>query len=58
MLPDPPEYQPEENLYPYVWARVYLSSHDQCGGWTVDGRDGVPVCACGTVLEAPREAAA
>jgi hypothetical protein len=58
MPPDPPEYQPAEDSYSEVWARVYLSRHVSCDGWTADGRDGVPVCVCGIVLEASGRAAA
>ena len=57
MLPDPPEYQPEENQYPDVWMRVYLSGHANCGAWSIGG-DGVPVCVCGTAMPAAVKAAA
>ena len=39
-----------------VWGLVYDTAHWDCGGWTIDGRDGVLVCACGVILREPEEA--
>jgi hypothetical protein len=57
MPPDPPEYQPEENQYPDVWMRVYLSGHSTCGAWSIS-EDGAPACVCGTAMPANAKAAA
>jgi hypothetical protein len=40
-----------------AWERAD-AGHRDCAGWTIDGRDGVLVCACGAVLREPGKAAA
>ena len=52
----PPEYQPDEDTYPVVWALVFTGPRRGCGGWRQD--QGSPVCACGAVLAAPERQAA
>lgn len=40
-----------------IWGLVFISGHQDCGGWTTDGWTGeAVVCACGTVLREPAEA--
>jgi hypothetical protein len=33
-----------------IWGLVFASGHWACGGWTVDSRDNVLICACGADL--------
>jgi 5-methylcytosine-specific restriction endonuclease McrA len=40
----------EDEMGTTGWAVTLLSGHFGHGGWTVDGRDGVFTCACGTQL--------
>ena len=49
MLPDPPEYQPDEESYAERWFRVFTSRHSCFGAWRGYPDGG---CGCGRTFGA------
>jgi hypothetical protein len=43
---------PADVMIDALWGAVQDAGHLDCGGWSIDGRDGVLVCACGERLSA------